>query len=266
MTAKIDSQDPVELSTRYGLWNSPRHFCWNHSIPEAASDDLAKLADYWVSLRNDARAGRLQRKNIKAKKGVIAEKINGVWIPRYFAAESDGGPEPVPIDGNRSLFKGIEVFGQAKTYGVARNENKWNNEGHSADFTDEDCPRETVYLEVGEASSTLSVDPQPEDDIERRYAERVIAQRLHQPELRQRTLDKYGTACAYCGLDVPEIVEAAHLIADAEGGAANVQNMRPMCPNHHRAYDAGLLIWNAGCGQFEPAPHSSVVAPFPNTP
>lgn len=99
------------------------------------------------------------------------------------------------------------------------------------------------------------------DEIERRYAERVVQQRLHQPELRKMTLDHHGTACAYCGLDVPQIIEAAHLVADAEGGEASTENTRPMCPNHHRAFDAGLLLWDGS--RFEPADDAPPVGPAP---
>ncbi|GAB36799.1 hypothetical protein GOOTI_239_00460 [Gordonia otitidis NBRC 100426] len=81
-------------------------------------------------------------------------------------------------------------------------------------------------------------------------------------ELRRQTVAHFGTACAYYGLDVPQIIEAAHLVADSQGGAASVDSMRPMCPSHHRAYDAGLLVWDAAGGRFEPAPGAAQVAPL----
>ncbi len=251
-------QDPIELERHYGLWNSPRHFCWNHAIPEAQSDDIDALAEYWARLRDDVRKHRISRKvNIAAEQGVIAEMIDGVWIPRHYAVEPGVADE---ITGPQRRVKGIECLGQAGTYGAARCNNKWYGSG-SADFSDDDCPRETVDLDVGGGGSELAAAIAHGDEIERSYAERVVWQRLHQPELRKMTLDHHGTACAYCGLDVPQIVEAAHLVADAEGGAASVENMRPMCPNHHRAYDAGLLVWDGH--RFGPADGAPPVGPAP---
>lgn len=49
-----DSPDLVELSRRYGLWNSARHFSWKRAIPEAQSDDRDALAVYWLELRDEA--------------------------------------------------------------------------------------------------------------------------------------------------------------------------------------------------------------------
>ncbi|MFT3663241.1 MAG: HNH endonuclease [Gordonia sp. (in: high G+C Gram-positive bacteria)] len=128
---------------------------------------------------------------------------------------------------------------------------------------DETAPSEpSTDLDTDEAGAELVSAIALGGEIERRYAERVVWQRLHQPELRRMTLDHHGTACAYCGMDVPQIVEAAHLVADSEGGAASTENTRPMCPNHHRAFDAGLLVWDGN--RFEPADGAPSVGPAPD--
>ncbi|UEA60660.1 HNH endonuclease [Gordonia otitidis] len=258
MAIRNDANDPVDLARHYGLWNSPRHFCWKHWIPEAESDDPGELAAYWVTLRKEANSGVVPRKAIKATRGVIAEKVGGHWIPRYYAVSVAGTSEATPITGRSVVFEGVECAGQARTYAAARRDNSWSNDKHSPDFGDVDCPAAVRDLDASGAEA----DGAEFADLERRYAERVVAQRLHQPELRRQTLAHYGTACAYCGLDVPQIIEAAHLIADSQGGAASVDNMRPMCLNHHRAYDAGLLVWDAAGGRFEPAPGAAQVAPL----
>ena len=41
------------------------------------------------------------------------------------------------------------------------------------------------------------------------------------------------------------ILEAAHLIADADGGLPTVENGRLMCPNHHKAFDAHFFHLDA---------------------
>ncbi|MFT3662550.1 MAG: hypothetical protein QM809_14580 [Gordonia sp. (in: high G+C Gram-positive bacteria)] len=259
VATRRDPEETVELTRQYGLWNSARHFCWNHAIPEAESDDVDALAAYWAKLRDDVRERRIARKvNIAADQGVIAEMIDGVWIPRYFAVEPGVAEE---ITGRKRRVKGIECLGQAGTYGAARCNNKWYGTS-SADFSDADCPLVTIDLDADSTEPELEAAIALGDEIERRYAERVVRQRLHQPELRKMSLEHHGTACAYCGMDVPQIVEAAHLVADSEGGAASVENTRPMCPNHHRAFDVGLLVWDGN--RFESVDGAPSVGPAPD--
>ncbi|MGP5715259.1 HNH endonuclease [Brachybacterium tyrofermentans] len=94
------------------------------------------------------------------------------------------------------------------------------------------------------APVSRETEPAAEEDIEfeRRYIERVTRFRLHQGPLREAALRKYGARCMYCGLDNPEVLEAAHVIPDSRGGAASTSNIRVLCANHHTAFDAGLIV------------------------
>ncbi len=59
---------------------------------------------------------------------------------------------------------------------------------------------------------------------ERRYAERVVKQRLHQAEFRGRVIAAYQTRCTICRLRHGELLDAAHIIADSE-----MRVVRPRC-------------------------------------
>lgn len=77
---------------------------------------------------------------------------------------------------------------------------------------------------------------------QRRYAERVVRQRLHQPEFRGRVIRAYATRCTVCSLRHGELLDAAHIIGDREeGGFPVVTNGLSLCKIHHSAYDAQLL-------------------------
>jgi predicted restriction endonuclease len=52
---------------------------------------------------------------------------------------------------------------------------------------------------------------------------------------------RYGAICAVCGLDVSKVLEAAHIVPDAENGTDDPRNGLVLCRNHHRAYDCGLF-------------------------
>jgi putative restriction endonuclease len=77
--------------------------------------------------------------------------------------------------------------------------------------------------------------------LRRRYAERVIHDRLHQPLFRARVLTAYGGRCAVCHLGHAQLLDAAHIRSDADGGEPIVPNGISMCKIHHAAYDADIL-------------------------
>jgi putative restriction endonuclease len=77
---------------------------------------------------------------------------------------------------------------------------------------------------------------------QRRYAERVVRQRLHQPVFRARVMEAYASLCAVCQLGNPQLLDAAHIIADSDSnGFAEVSNGLALCKLHHAAYDRNLL-------------------------
>ena len=80
------------------------------------------------------------------------------------------------------------------------------------------------------------------DEVRRReYALGVVRRRLHQPDFRRRVLAAYGRQCAICRLRHPELLDAAHIKEDAQGGEPIVTNGIAMCAIHHRAFDALVL-------------------------
>ncbi len=78
--------------------------------------------------------------------------------------------------------------------------------------------------------------------IERRYAERVTQQRLHQPVFRQRVIQAYETSCAMCRLRHRSLLDAAHILPDRHSrGIAAVSNGLALCKIHHAAFDQNIL-------------------------
>lgn len=75
----------------------------------------------------------------------------------------------------------------------------------------------------------------------RSYAERVAKVRLHQPLFRQRVLVAYANQCSICRLRHTPLLDAAHVLPDAEGGEPVVTNGIAMCKIHHAAYDVDIF-------------------------
>lgn len=79
---------------------------------------------------------------------------------------------------------------------------------------------------------------QPEDIFRRAYATREFHQRLHQSSFRERVLRAYRDQCALCRLRHRELLDAAHILPDAEPeGEPLVSNGLSLCKLHHAAFD-----------------------------
>lgn len=78
---------------------------------------------------------------------------------------------------------------------------------------------------------------------ERRYAMRMVQQRLHQASFRDAVITAYDSRCALSGLPEPMLLDAAHIVADRDQdlGHPIVPNGIPLSKIHHAAFDAHLL-------------------------
>lgn len=102
-----------------------------------------------------------------------------------------------------------------------------------------------ALVNSGGASPLVAVQPhdEPAWDVSSGDALRFASNRTSQQAFRRLLLDTTARECVICGIDVPEVLEAAHLVPHARGGAASSENGRLLCANHHRAFDAGLYQW-----------------------
>ena len=83
----------------------------------------------------------------------------------------------------------------------------------------------------------------PQDSAERRYAMRLVKQRLHQAQFREAVLGAYGGRCAVSGLPEGRLLDAAHIVEDRHErfGQPVVPNGLPLSKLHHGAFDAHLI-------------------------
>ena len=83
----------------------------------------------------------------------------------------------------------------------------------------------------------------PQNEIERRYALRIVKQRLHQASFREAVMQAYGGRCTVSGLPESRLLDAAHIVADVDEmmGHAVVPNGIPLSKIHHAAFDAHLI-------------------------
>lgn len=104
---------------------------------------------------------------------------------------------------------------------------------------------EELWQEHLDAPAGKGPQPAP-DEVQTGYGYGMVQRRTHQSAFRALLFRHYDPVCHVCGLDQIEILEAAHVIPDSTGGPSSVENGRLLCPNHHRAHDAGLFHFESG--------------------
>ena len=70
---------------------------------------------------------------------------------------------------------------------------------------------------------------------------RTVKARVGQVASRSVVLRAYREQCTVCQLHHNELLDAAHIVPDADGGSALVTNGLSLCKIHHAAYDANIL-------------------------
>lgn len=94
------------------------------------------------------------------------------------------------------------------------------------------------------AGEPVAVSELPEE-VERRREIRVIEEKVRDQRFRHKVVSAYGGRCAFCGLG-GGLAQAAHIDGVGEGGPDLVVNGLCACPNHHLAFDRGLITVGAG--------------------
>lgn len=112
-------------------------------------------------------------------------------------------------------------------------------------FIVEDDPRTMTFRVMADDNAAVTIDSYRDTDIDnarRRYVTAAVRVRLHQRDFREKVIAAYKEQCACCRLRHLELLDAAHIVADAqEGGEPVVNNGISLCKLHHAAFDSNIL-------------------------
>jgi putative restriction endonuclease len=113
---------------------------------------------------------------------------------------------------------------------------------HPVFVVDEEPALNQFVVGIDEQRALFPAITGPQPEAARRYSERLLKLRLHQPIFRARVLRAYDSSCAMCRLRQSELVDAAHILGDTHPrGDPVVPNGLALCKIHHAAYDANML-------------------------
>lgn len=125
-------------------------------------------------------------------------------------------------------------------------------------ITDHDDAAEQLLIVFSE--SPVTAVPAQDDagakfELRAKRRERMALARVRpgQTGFRFAVFKRYGSACAFCTITEPKLLEAAHLCSVEESGSDDPRNGLVMCPTHHKAFDAGLLHIEPDSGEVRPA-------------
>jgi hypothetical protein len=104
-----------------------------------------------------------------------------------------------------------------------------------------------VFLTFQQLSRPGTVDvawSDPEQPLElttkRKRTQTEVEKAERDPRFKYMTLCRYSATCAVTALDIPTLLEAAHVVPVAKGGSDDPRNGLLLSPTAHRAFDRNL--------------------------
>ncbi|WP_407358797.1 HNH endonuclease [Microbacterium sp. LTA6] len=218
----------LDLRRNAGAYEFSRAELINYSF----NGERIPLLDTGRGIRNPADFDSTLTIMTSSKKTEYSDGISPEGLVRYSYQSRDGGDNVKLRNAYNDADPLVYFLGVRAGYFVAF---------YPAYIVHDDPSRREVHVALDESLRFFD-DPLNLKETERRYAERLVKARLHQPMFRARVLRAYETACAICELKHAELLDAAHIIPDSNlEGVAEVTNGLALCKIHHASYDQNLL-------------------------
>ncbi len=182
------------------------------------------------------------------QRGPAALSVQTSWKSPYGDADTDDGylyhyrAGPIDQPDNRALRSAYEL--RAPIVHFISTRPSYYRPLYPCFVVRDDVQTRRVLISPGQMIGPLDErEPVPIDDpIERRYRFRETRVRVHQARFRARVVPAYADRCAICRLKEVRLLDAAHIVGDAdEHGDPEISNGLSLCSIHHRAFDQDLV-------------------------
>jgi putative restriction endonuclease len=112
----------------------------------------------------------------------------------------------------------------------------------------DDQSQEFLITFLAEGTENLLTQPETETpfipQVESSTSRTLVKTRPVQQHFNFLVFQRYGEKCAVCNLNIPDLLDAAHLIPKRDQGTDDPRNGLVLCALHHRALDAGLFCFD----------------------
>lgn len=111
-----------------------------------------------------------------------------------------------------------------------------------------DDEAELFLVSFGEEAPTPPARQEDPDEFdlfaELNRSKREVTVRPGQQRFKFLVFQRYGSKCAVCSMEIPELLQAAHLVPVSQKGSFDPRNGLVLCYTHHRALDVGLFAFD----------------------
>ena len=221
------------------------HAKWGPDIPYAALAEGFNYRGSKIPFLN--RAYGIYR--ARAQRGDAALSINSSFVQsRYQDRETADGilysyqDGPINNHFNRWL-RNAHILRVPLVYFIGSRKG-WYRPEYPAYIEDDSPAQRRVHVTFGKMRGSYDEREAVhiDDEIERRYVLREVRHRVHQTQFRGVVLTAYEDRCTICRLKEIRLLEAAHIMSDAEElGTPVVSNGLSLCSIHHTAFDNDLI-------------------------
>jgi putative restriction endonuclease len=182
-----------------------------------------------------------------AQTGPAALSIQTSWKSPYGDAETDAGylyayrAGPADQPDNRALRAAFTL--QVPIIHFVATRPGYYKPIYPCFVVSDDPGASRVLVSPGKMVGPLDEqEPVALDPIEREYVFRETRVRVHQARFRAQVVPAYGERCAICRLKEVRLLDAAHIVGDAEAhGLPAISNGMSLCSIHHRTFDHDLV-------------------------
>ena len=217
-------------------------------------EDLSKEKKIMLQMALQSERRRLRYQNRRNENNAAAVPTNHNKL-----LEIENSGEKLKLRGEQLLETYRRVTAEGGTEIKASIESGWNYKTELGWFRKAIKEAINENLNAKPLKSTLQIDEhyiQSIDTVEkdddgplasgslsgvRRTTTVKYARKIRSNNFRKSVIAAHGAKCACCNLNVPLLLEAAHIRPVGENGSDHFHNGIPLCPTHHTAFDRFLF-------------------------
>jgi len=214
-----DNEKNVDLPNQSEGW--PSEVDWDSDKPDTSLDSEPNSVDHYGH-SDEIYVQKVQGKN--HRKSITYEKLTGQdLLKKCLDFHREGVTETSICIRTGYSIESIGVFRRAFSKASG-----------------------TELAPLARMIASLNQDREPLMAItqERKLSSALATYRLRSSSFRDSVINAHSAECQVCGMNIVDLIEAAHIVPVANDGVDEPSNGLPLCPTHHSAFDRYLFTFD----------------------